>query len=109
MYQPREEGRADPWAHRHPYEVLGVPSDMKPGNTQRQVQGRPGPAVSADVEGPNAPGPLHPYLIGHGDRAHVEMKKSNELIQKLPAAGIRELHTTPQSLQRETTVLVAFL
>jgi hypothetical protein len=57
---------------------------------------------SADLEGPNTPDPLHSYLVGQGDRAHVEMKKSNELIQKLPAAGIRDLHTTPQSLQRET-------
>lgn len=77
---------------------------------QRQTQIRPGPS-NADFEGPNTPGNLHVYLVGQRDRAHVEMKESNELIQKLPAADIRELHATAQSLQRESTktVLVAFL
>lgn len=76
---------------------------------QRQTQ-RPGPS-NADFEGLNIPGNLYFYLVGQRDRAHVEMKESNELIQKLPAADIRELHATAQSLHRESTntVLVAFL
>ena len=64
---------------------------------QRQTQRRPGPS-NADFEGPNTPGNLHFYLVGQRDGTHVEMKESNELIQKLPAADIRELHATAQSL-----------
>lgn len=114
----QEERRADTWGHtlchlltwHRAIQMLSPVLQRRAHVIQRQTQRKPGPS-NADFEGPNVPGNLHLYLVGQRDRTHVEMKESNELLQKLPAADIRELHATAQSLQRESTktVPVAFL
>lgn len=90
---------------RHLRGAAGVP-DV----TAHAVFNITGPTVSAVFwqdqfcsGGPTADSSTLPsYLVSHGNRSIVKMKESNQLIQKLLATDIGELHSTAQHLQRRT-------
>lgn len=44
--------------------------------------------------------PLSPYLVSQRYRSIVKVEDSNDLIQKLFAANVRELHSTAQDLEK---------